>query len=106
MGLCGRGATGVASVRSCQKLLPRLTEPLTASSKMNLPLAEAEPISDSGGTSGITYLGRSGGEMHKQKQLEARSKDMRETTLQVPRSVKEGDKVLQTPEQRFSCNPR
>ncbi|GAB0186125.1 mitochondrial enolase superfamily member 1 [Grus japonensis] len=52
----GREAIGVASVRCHHKLPPCVTEPIPASSKMDLPLAKAEPISDSGSTSGITYL--------------------------------------------------
>ena len=48
-------ATGVASVRSCQKLPPCLTEPMPAGSKTDPLLAKAEPISNGGSTSGITY---------------------------------------------------
>ena len=54
--MCGkvlvlREAIGVASVRSCQKLPPCLTELVPAGSKMDPPLAQAKPIS-----SGITYF--------------------------------------------------
>jgi len=52
------GAIGVASVRSCEKLPPCLIEPVPASYKMDPPLAKAKPVSDSGSTSGITYLRR------------------------------------------------
>ncbi|KAK4810988.1 hypothetical protein QYF61_014460 [Mycteria americana] len=52
------GATGVASVRRRQKLPLCPTEPVPASSKMDPPLAKAEPISDSGSASVITYLRR------------------------------------------------
>jgi len=52
------GATGVASVRSCWKLSLCPTEPVPASSKLDLLLAKAEPISDSGSTSGVTHLRR------------------------------------------------
>jgi len=48
----------VASVRSCEQLPPCLTEPVPAGSKMDPPLAKAEPISDIGSASGITYLRR------------------------------------------------
>jgi len=48
----------VASVRSWQKLLLCLIEPVPASSKMDLLMAKAEPISDGGSASGITYLRR------------------------------------------------
>ena len=63
MGLRGKvlvtgGVTGVASVRSCWKLPLCLTEPTPAGSKMDPPLAKAEPISDSGSASVITYLRR------------------------------------------------
>ena len=53
-----RGATGVASVRSCQKLPLCPTEPMPASSKTDPLLAKAKPISDSGSASGITDLRR------------------------------------------------
>jgi len=49
----------VASVRSCQKLPPCLTDPVPAGSKMDMQLAKAKAISDGGSTSGITQL-RSG----------------------------------------------
>jgi len=57
-GFGSRGAVGVASVRSCQKLPPCLMEPVPASSKMDPQLAKAKPISDGGSTSGITQLRR------------------------------------------------
>jgi len=52
------GAIGVASVRSCEKLPPCLIKPVLAGSKMDLPLAKAKPINDSGNASVITYLRR------------------------------------------------
>ena len=55
------GATGVASVRSCWKLPLCPTEPIPAGSKMDLLPAKAEPISDSGSTSGRTDLRRGAG---------------------------------------------
>jgi len=57
-GFGSRGATGVASVRSCEKLPPCLIKPVPASSKMDPPLAKAKPISDGGSASGITQLRR------------------------------------------------
>ena len=45
-------ATGVASVRSCWKLPPCLTEPMPAGSKTDPLLAKVKPIS----ASVITYL--------------------------------------------------
>lgn len=50
-----RGNTGVASLRSCWKLLLCPTESKTASSKMDLLLAKSEPISNSGHTSVIRF---------------------------------------------------
>jgi len=63
MGLCGKvlvagWAIGVASVRCCKKLPPYLMKPVLAGSKTDPPLAKAKPISDSGSSSGITYLRR------------------------------------------------
>jgi len=52
------GAIGVASVRSCHKLPPCLTEPVADGSKMDPPLAKSKPISNSGSASVITYLRR------------------------------------------------
>ena len=54
------GPTGVASVRSCQKLTLCPTEPMPAGSKTDLLLAKAEPISHGGSASGITYLRKKG----------------------------------------------
>ena len=52
------GATGVASVRSCQRISPCPIEPMPAGSKTDPPLAKAEPISNGGSVSGITDLRR------------------------------------------------
>jgi len=57
-GFGSRGAIGVASVRSCEKLPPCLIKPMTAGSKTDPPLAKAKPISDSGSASVITDLRR------------------------------------------------
>jgi len=46
----------VASVRSFYKLPLCWIEPMPARSKMDPPLAKAEPISDGGSASVITYL--------------------------------------------------
>jgi len=51
-----RGAIGLASVRSCEKLPPCLIKPVLAGSKTDLTLPKAKPISDGGSASGITYL--------------------------------------------------
>ena len=52
------GATGVASVRSCEKLSPYLIEPMLAGSKTDPLLANTKPISIGGSASVITYLRR------------------------------------------------
>ena len=49
--VAGGGAIGVASVRSCEKLPPRLIKPVPAGSKTYAPLPKAKPISDSGSAS-------------------------------------------------------
>jgi len=64
------GATGGASVRSCQKLPLCPTEPTPAGSKMDLLLAKAKPISYCGGTSGITQLKRGEKILHSNLQQE------------------------------------
>jgi len=51
--LVSGGATGVASMRSCQKLLLCPMEPMPNGSKMDLLLPKAKPISGGGNTSGI-----------------------------------------------------
>ena len=48
----------MASARRCQKLPLCPTEPMSAGSKTDPLLAKAEPISDGGSTSVITYLRR------------------------------------------------
>lgn len=46
----------MASLRRCKKLPPQPIESVSAGSKMDLPQAKAEHISDGGSTSGITKL--------------------------------------------------
>ena len=53
-------ATGVASLRICEKLLLCSTETIPASSCMDPLLAKAKPISYGDSASGITYLWRGG----------------------------------------------
>jgi len=48
----------MSSVKSCQKLPLCPTEPVTAGSKMDPPLAKAQPTSDSGRASVTAYLRR------------------------------------------------
>jgi len=94
-----KGATGVASVRSCQKLPQCSMEPVPAGSKTDLLLVKAEPISDGGSASVITYLRR--------KKYPAQGHFLQQEggvrILQMPRSVKK--ERLQAPEQRFACSP-
>jgi len=100
----GSGETAeVASVRRHQGLSPCRAEPLSAGSKVDLLLAKAMPISNTGGTSAIAYLrkGKKGCVAAVREECE----NVRETTLQSPRSVqKEGEEVLQAPEQS-PCSP-
>jgi len=49
----------VASVSSCKKLPPCLIQPVPAGSETDPPLPKAEPVSNGGSASGITYF-RSG----------------------------------------------
>jgi len=53
--LGSKAAIGVASVRSCQKLPPCLIKPMPVSTKVDLLLPEAKPISSGSSASGITY---------------------------------------------------
>ena len=50
------GATGVGSVRSCQKLLPCLKDPVPHNSRMDPPQVKTESVIGSGNASGILYL--------------------------------------------------
>lgn len=52
----GQDATEVDSVRSCQKRLLCLAEPMAARSKMNPPFVKAKPVRDDSDASVITYL--------------------------------------------------
>jgi len=63
MGLHGKvlvagGATGVASVRSCEKLPPHLKEPMPASSNTDLSSDKAKPTRNGGSTFVIAYFRR------------------------------------------------
>ena len=96
----------MASVRSCQKLPLCLIGPMPAGSKMDPLLAKAEPISDSGSASGITDLRRGKKTTCAVAARREEREDVRATALQTPRSgKKEGEEVLQAPEQRFPCSP-
>ncbi|KAK4818955.1 hypothetical protein QYF61_022342 [Mycteria americana] len=104
-----QSSTGTGSQAGCKS--PSLEtfkiqrEPMPAGSKMDLPLAKAKPISNGGSASGMEYLGRG-----KNCCATAAGKEeceyVRGTTLQTPRSAeKDGEEVLQVPEQRFPCSP-
>lgn len=49
----GEGTAGVASIRRCQKFPPCSIDPAPTISKMDMPLAKAEPTSDINSTSVI-----------------------------------------------------
>ena len=70
--------TGVASVRSCWKLPLYLTEPIPAGSKTDPLTAKAEPISNSGSASVITYLRRKKSCWDMETAAGVRSENMRE----------------------------
>jgi len=55
-GFSSRGTKGVPSVKSCWKLPPCPTEPMSAGSQTDPSLAKAKPISNDGSKSEITYL--------------------------------------------------
>ena len=81
-----------------------MIEPMSATSKTDLLLAKAKPISDGGSASVITYL-RRGKYCCATAVGRQEGEDVRGTTLQTPRSVKkEGEEVLQVLEQRFPCS--
>lgn len=95
LGLCGKvlvvvGLQEKASVKSCQKLPPTLTEPVPASSKLDLPQNKAKP------TRGVSNIFMGGERKEKEVdavfsgnsgQRRAEWKYMRETTVQTPGSV-------------------
>ncbi|PKU49504.1 hypothetical protein llap_213 [Limosa lapponica baueri] len=77
---------------------------MPAGSKTDPPLAKAEPISNSGSTSGIMHLRRGKNPRSNCSQREEREY-VREATLQTPRSMKkEGEDMLQAQEQRLPCS--
>jgi len=79
-GFDSRGATGVASVRSCEKLLQYLIDSIPDVFKMEPLLAKAKPISDGSSTSVITYL-RRGKKNVVKRQTRERSEIMGEKQL-------------------------
>jgi len=97
------GAAEVASVRRQQEPLPCQTEPDSASSQTDLPLAKAVPISDIGSTSAITYLRKS--EKNPVHQLRGGRKYEKQSPVDAKVSEKRGDEVLQVPKSRLPCSP-
>jgi len=91
----------MASVRSCPTLRLRLTEPMPAGSRTDPLLAKAEPISDSGSTSVITYLRR----QKPQHNSIFAAREGSENSADPKVSAEGGQEVLQVPEQRFPCSP-
>lgn len=81
---------GVASVRSCSRLPPCVTEPMPAGSKADLLLAKTEPGSDSGSTSGIMHLGR-GKKIIAQKHLWPKKRGVRICEQNSPADCKDGE---------------
>jgi len=96
----------VASVRSCKKLPPCLTDPVPVGSKTDPLLAKAKPISNSGSASVITCLK---GEKKPVETADEREEwnYVREKTGRTPRSVKKDvEEVLKMPEQTvFPSSP-
>ncbi|XP_062368074.1 ras-related protein Rab-31 [Cinclus cinclus] len=80
---------------------------MPAGSRVNPPLAKAEPISDGSSDSGITWLRNGKNYCTRADCRQRKEKEyMRATTLQTPGSVeKERDKVLQALEQRLPWSP-
>ena len=78
---------------------------MPASCKTDPLLAMAKPIRDGGSASEITYL-RRGEKNCSEAAVEREESDyVKETTLQTPRSVKEGEEALEMSDQTvFPCN--
>ncbi|PKU45778.1 vps10 domain-containing receptor 2 [Limosa lapponica baueri] len=94
-------ASGVASVRRDQELLLCWTEPVPAISKTDPPLAKADPVSDAGGASVITYL-RKGKKCCAAVVRERSEKNMRERALKTPRPVKKEGKRCSRHKKKYS----
>lgn len=87
-GQAGQGvrgcATGGASVRSCQKLPPCLTESIPAGSKTEPLLAKVEPITGDSSASGMADLRRGKNYLKSNCNQRKEQKYVR-TALQIPR---------------------
>jgi len=69
-------------------------------------LAKAEPISDAGSASMVTYLSKGKKNPHQLcSSCERSEKNGKEIALETLRSMEEEEEVLQLLEQRFPCNP-
>jgi len=96
----------MSSVRSCWKFPPYLIQPVPAGSKMDPPLAKAEPISDAGSASVITYLRRERKKLHNFTAAERRVRCERNSSADSKVSEEGGgEEVLQALEQRLPCSP-
>lgn len=95
-----RRASGVAFVRRRQKLSVWWTEPFPTSSKMDLPLAKAEHISDRDRISVIRHLRRV-----KQHCKTERTENMWEKQLWQHQGRRSGEEVLKELEKSFSPEP-
>jgi len=94
-------------VRSCQKRPLCLMEPMPAGCKADPPLAEAEPISDGGSTSGVTNSRRGKKLLHNSNFSQERGVRLceRNNSADPKVNAEGGEEVLQVPEHRFPCSP-
>jgi len=76
---------------------------MSVTSKTDPPLAKAEPISKGGSASVIMYL-KGGKKCCSTADRRDEWEYVKEAALQMPRSVKEREEVLQVPEQQFPCS--
>lgn len=97
-------STSVFREKTTEAPSPHWTGSVLASFMMNAALAKAEPISDTGNVSVITYL-RKGEKCCTAASGREEWENMRETSLQTPRTLeKQREEVLQVPGQRFLCS--
>ena len=97
-GFCSGGATGEASVRSCEKLPLPLRKTMPVDPKTDPWLAKAKTISDSSSPSVITYLRRGENLCKRNSSWKKKWEYVRETAMQTPRSMKkEGEEALHVP---------
>jgi len=78
------------------------TEPMSASSKTDPPLAKADPISNTVGTSVVIYLRN--GKIHCTGAVRGLRICERQNPADTDVSEEGEEEVLQAPEQRFPCS--